>query len=239
MTTIVVRRSPLRNIAGWGLWRATVYLASYLPTGLVLFGGGAVMLVVCLPAGITWLGLPLLIGAAAFARGAAHIERHRALLVGERIEPAPRAQAGHGLIGTVRSVWSDRGTWKAAGYVLLLFPLLFVLDFGALLLWVISLAGVTLPLWYWSLSMRVPNGTRINGMWLGYPVDNLPVALLTALGFAVLAVALAYVVIGAAVLHRAVVAALLGPRLDPLAEVRRELAEPGPLNAYRLPTTCR
>lgn len=234
MKPVVARRAPLRNIAGRGPWLATAYLLSYLPVGLALFGLGLVVAVACLVPAITWLGLPLVVGAAALARGASHVERRRALLVGERIEPAPHSPVGPGLSAKVRSALRDPGTWRAFAYVLPMFPLLFLMDMGVLVLWAFILAGVALPVWYWSVPLRLPDGTRAHGLWLGYPVDNLPVALLTALGFAVLALAMAYLVIGAALLHRAVARGLLGPRLDPLREAKRMLAEPGPLTPHGL-----
>jgi hypothetical protein len=161
-----------------------------------------------------------------------HVQRLR--IIGEQIEPAPRRPAVHGMLAMIRSAWLDPGTWRACAYVLPLFPLLFVLDLSALVLWVFMLAGATLPIWYWSVPLRLPDGTRSHGVWLGYPVDTLPVALFTAVGFAVLTLATAYLVIGAALLHRAVARSLLGPRLDPLGDAKRFLAEPGPLTVYRL-----
>jgi Putative sensor len=230
MTAVAVRRAPLRNFAGPGPWLATAYLFSYLPTGLVFFCCGLAVAAVCVALAVTWLALPLLVGAAGLLRGAAHVERRRAALVGEKIEPAVRRLGGPGLLAMIRAAWRDAATWRACAYMVPMFPLLFVMDVGVLMLWLVTLAGVTVPAWYSSVSMRLPDGTETFGLWLGYPVDTLPVALLTAAGFAVLALAAAYLVIGAALLHRAVAKALLGPPVDPLDEAKRMLAEPGPLD---------
>jgi hypothetical protein len=229
MTPVTVRRNALRNVAGPGPWRATVYLLSYLPVGTALFGGVLVVFVVSFLLNITWLGLPLLVGAAAIVRGAALVERRRATLVGRAVEAPPRPVAGPGVFAKVRAGWRDRGTWRACAYLLLMFPVLLILDVVALALWVVALAGITLPVWFWSVPLELPDGSRTHGVWLGYAVDSLPVALLSAAGFVVVALALAYVVMGAALLHAGVARSLLGPSVDPLAEAKRMLAEPGPL----------
>jgi hypothetical protein len=135
------------------------------------------------------------------------------------------------MFAKVRAAWGAAGTWRACAYLLLLFPALLMLDVVALALWVAALAGVTLPAWFWSVPQALPGGGRTHGVWLGYPVDSLPVALLTAAGCAVVALAAAYVVVGAAVLHAGVARSLLGPAVDPLADAKRVLAEPGPLTA--------
>jgi hypothetical protein len=58
MTSVVVRRAPLRNFAGPGPWLATVYLFSYLPTGVVFFACGLAVTAVCVALVVTWLALP-------------------------------------------------------------------------------------------------------------------------------------------------------------------------------------
>jgi Putative sensor len=228
-TAVAVRENPLRTVAGSAPWRSAAYLLSYLVVGPALFGGVLVVLVVTLVLNISWLGLPLLVGAAAIVRGAAHLERRRATVVGVAIEPTARPVSGPGLLKRARAAWRGPHTWRLVGYLVLLFPLLYLLDLTVAVAWVAALAGITLPVWFWSVSVDLPGGSRAHGVWLGYPVDSLPVALLTAVGFVVLAAALVYPVIGAARLHAAVARSLLGPRVDPLAEAKRMLAEPGPL----------
>jgi hypothetical protein len=225
MSTLTFRRNPLRNVAGAAPWTATVYLLSYLPVGLLLFCGVLTVVLICGALNITWLGVPLLVGAAAVVRGAAELERRRAALIGAPIEPAAAPTAVSGVFARVRTAWRDMTTWRACAYLLLLFPLLFLLDALALGVWLTTLAGVTLPLWFWS----VPTGRAGHGARFGFLVDNVGTALLAAVGFAVLAVGAAYVLVGAATLHATVARILLGPRIDPLAEARRVLAEPGPL----------
>lgn len=198
-------------------WLATLYLASYLPFGTLVFGFVLAVLVVCYAMNITWLGLPMLIGASTIVRGCAHLERHRARLVTTRIEPDYRPATSSGVFAQVRTRWRDLATWRDCAYLVLLFPPLLALDLITLTTWLSLLAGVTLPLWFWS----------VPGIW----VPNLLVALLVALGSAVLVPFAARVVVAVAALHATVARSLLGPRVDPLADVKRMLAEPGPLAA--------
>jgi hypothetical protein len=229
MTRVTLRRNPLRNVASPGPWLSTVYLLSYLPVGPLLFGGVLGVFVVSFLLNITWLGLPLLIGAAAIVRGAALVERRRAVLVGRVVEPRAQPVVARGVFAKVRAAWRDPGTWRFCAYFVLFFPPLLILDVVAVVLWVTALAGVTLPIWFWSVPLELPGGGRTHGVWLGFAVDSLPTALLSAVGFVVVALAFAYVVVGAALLHARVARSLLGPAVDPLAEAKRMLAESGPL----------
>jgi hypothetical protein len=119
----------------------------------------------------------------------------------------------------VRTRWRDPATWRDCAYLVVLFPALLLLDTLTLVVWLTLLGGVVLPVWYWS----------VPGSLLGHFVRNLPTALLVAVGCAVLAFYTSRLVIGVALLHAAVARALLGPRIDPLADAKRMLAEPGPL----------
>jgi hypothetical protein len=129
-----------------------------------------------------------------------------------------------------------------------LFVPLLVLDVVALVIWLAFLAGVTLPLWYWSIPQRWQDGQSHHGVMIGYLpngphtvivinghdgfgvwIDDLPTALAAAGVFFVLSLLGAYLVVGAARLHAAVVRSVLGPPVDPLAAAKRMLAEPGPL----------
>lgn len=229
MTRVTLRRNPLRNVASGGPWRSMLYLFSYLPVGTVLFGGVLGVFVVSFVLNITWLGLPLLVGAAAIVRGAALVERRRAVLVGPPVPARPRYPTGPGVFAKVRAAWRDMGTWRACAYLMLFFPALLIMDAVVLGLWVTTLAGVTLPAWFWSVPLKLPDGGRTHGVWVGFAVDSLPRALLFAVGCAVVALGVAYLVVGAALLHARVARSMLGPVVDPLAEAKRMLVEPGPL----------
>jgi hypothetical protein len=229
MSPVTLRRNPLRNVASAGPWRATVYLFSYAPVGTVLFGGVLGVVVVSFVLNITWLGLPLLVGAAAIVRGAAQVERRRAVLIGRAVPARPRYPTGPGMFAKVRGSWRDLGTWRACAYLLLLFPALLIMDVVALVLWVTTLAGVTLPAWFWSVPLKLPGGGRTHGVWVGFAVNSLPLALLFAVGCAVVGLGVAYAVVGAALVHARVARSMLGPDVDPLAEAKRMLVSPGPL----------
>lgn len=235
------RRDPLGSHRGFPLtlfsatpWRATGYLASYLLTGTGLFIAALGVVLVSGVVSISWLGVPLLIGAAGIVRGCAQLERMRTVIVGERIPASYRPVLEPGILAQARTRWTDWATIRDCTYLILLFPFLLLLDVVALALWLACLAGVALPFWYWSL----PNG---QGVLIGYfpdgrdgvgiRVDDLLTAVLTAAGFLVIALFLAYVVVAAAKLHRAVARSMLRPYVDPLADARRMLAEPGPLRS--------
>ena len=69
-----------------------------------------------------------------------------------RLPPVPR----RGILAQVRTRWRDPATWRDFAYLVGLWPLLFVLDTAVLSVWLMLLAGVTLPAWYWA-----PRGPRL------------------------------------------------------------------------------
>lgn len=235
-------RNPLRMFGSAGPWLATGYLASYLPVGTGLFVAAFVVLVTSSVLTITWLGLPLLVGAAVFIRGCALVERGRSRLVGPPIPDDYRTIDGTGLIRQLRARWADPATGRDCVYLILLFLPLLLLDSAMLIIWLTVLAGITVPIWYWSVPQTWPDGTVGHGLQLGYLphgpngpggfglwIDNLPTALLAAVGFLILALPVSYLVVLTARVHRATARSLLGPYVDPLAAAKRMLAEPGPL----------
>jgi Putative sensor len=178
-----------------------------------------VVLVVSAVLDITWLGLPLLIGAAAVLRGCAAVERGRARIVSVVIPAAYRPVPGTGVFTHLRARWHDPATWRDCAYLLGLFPALLVLDVVGLAIWLGCLAGITVPIWYWSLT----------DPWGIGPV-SLPTALLTAVVAIVASLFTCYLVVAVARVHRALARLVLGPYVDPLADAKRILAGPGPLS---------
>ncbi|WP_250284208.1 MULTISPECIES: sensor domain-containing protein [unclassified Frankia] len=226
-------RHPIRLPLSSAPWIAAGYLGGYLLVGTVLFAVCLSLLSVAAATGIFWLGVPVLVGAAGIIRGCAQIERLRAGLAGWRIPNAYRPVLKPGILAQARTRWTDPATIRDCVYLILLYPLLFALDLTALLLWIAGVAGALLPLWYWSIPGE--HGVQLgyfpdDGPGTGIKVDDLSTALLAAIGFAVLCVLLAYLVVAAARLHRAVATMLLRPPVDPLADARRMLTEPGPLS---------
>ncbi|WP_329182047.1 sensor domain-containing protein (plasmid) [Streptomyces decoyicus] len=202
-------------------WTSSVYLASYLLAGPVLFAFTTVVVVVCFALSITVFGVPLLIGAAAVVRVCAHIERARTGLVAQPVQADHRPIAEPGILNGVRARWTDPAVLRDLAYLTGLFVPLLVLDAIALLLWLTNLAVVVAPAWYWA----VPDGGGLGAL----GVDDLPTALVATVVACLLVPLTCYAVVGAARLHSAVAHAVLGRPSDPLAEARRVLANPGPL----------
>lgn len=236
------RTSPLRLFLTPAPWAATAYLVSYLVTGPVMFAFLVVVLVVAGVANITWLGLPLLVGAAELVRGCSVVERWRALLVGSAFRGEYRPVVANGILTHVRTRWTDPAILHGCAYFILIFPLMLIWDAAALLVWLTMLALVTLPLWFWAIPQTWPNGETGRGLMIGsFPdgpdgggvglwIGDIGTALLVAAGGLVLAVLVgAHLVTAAARLHVGLARRMLGPPLDPLADAKRVLAGPGPL----------
>jgi hypothetical protein len=134
-----------------------------------------------------------------------------------------------------------------AGLPVLVAPLA-ALDLAVLTVWLVFLAGVTLPVWYWAPRLTFGigvNSRSAHGVQLGYfpngphghpgyglYVDTLPKALLAAAVFLVAFLLFNYVLVATARAHAAVVRALLGSPEDPLREAREVLRSPGPLRTF-------
>jgi hypothetical protein len=219
---LAFRGNPLRQFFSAGPWWATIYLASYVPVGTVCFVVCLAVLLVSSLLNVTWLGLPLLIGAAAVLRGCATVERLRTRVTGMTVASRYRPVTGAGLFAHLSTRWHDPGTWRDVAYLVGMFPVLFVLDIASLVIWAVCLAGITMPAWYWTSRDGVPVG----GL---FRIDSLPAALVTMAVSIVPVVLASYFVVGAARAHRALARMVLGPYVDPLAEAKRVLAGPGPL----------
>ena len=123
-------------------------------------------------------------------------------------------------------------------------PLL-VLDFAVIVIWLVLLAGITLPAWYQyphqTFAIGVSASTA-HGVQLGYfpygphghpawgiYVDTLQKALLVAAACLILFLLFNYVLVAAARLHAAIARSLLRAGDDPLREAKEVLNHPGPL----------
>ena len=120
--------------------------------------------------------------------------------------------------------------------------MLLVLDTTVLNLWLVFLAGVTVPAWYWALPETFSNGQSAHGLQFGYfpngphgPgswgffVDSQPKAWLAAACFLVAFLLFTYVLVLTARAHARIASALLGAPADPLATAKEVLTHPGPL----------
>lgn len=238
-----IPRNPLRLMVSRQPWAALAYLASYLVVGTVLFVASLTAIAVAGLASVTVVGLPLLVAAAVLLRGCADVERGRLLLLLPSGVPPPyRAIASTGLIAQLKDRWSDPATRRDLAYLIGLYLPLVIADAVVAELWLGFLAGVTSPLWFWSVPQSFPDGSQGHGLNLGYfphgphgPggygwfIGDLGSAVAFALVCLGLAILTAPLLVRAALAHARMARALLRPSTDPLAPARRILAEPGPL----------
>jgi Putative sensor len=251
MSRLSLRRNPVSLLLSPAPWAAAWYLFSYLLAGSVLF---AVVLTATTTAAVlcvTLLGLPLLVAAAAVVRGCAAVERGRLRVVcREQVRGGYRPVTQPGLIGELRSRWTDPALWRDLAYLLAMYPLLLALDATAVAIWLLVLAGITLPAWYrlphQAIAIGVNGGSAgsAHGVELGYfpagpngrlawgmHVDTLPKALLVAGACLVLFLLFNYALVAAARLHASIARGLLRAPEDPLQEAKEVLGRPGPLTA--------
>lgn len=242
-TRLLLYRNPLHQLVAGSTWRAAWFLLAYLVWGWLLwaavFATALTAVVLC----ITLAGIPLLVAAAGVIRGCANAERWRLRgVVAEPVGGGYRAVSRPGILGQVRTRWTDPATWRDFGYLFALFPFVWVLDCAVIVVWLVLLAGITTPAWYWAVPQTFNNGQQMSGLQFGYfpngpngPgghgvfVDTLPKALIAAGVFLVLFLLFNYVLVGAARLHTRTACALLRTPADPMAEAKEVLARPGPL----------
>jgi hypothetical protein len=235
--------NPLRLAVSRGLWAGVGYLLGYQVVGWALFAIAVTVSATAVMLSVTLAGLPLLIAAAGTLRGCANFERWRLRMV----FPGPvrggyRRVTRPGIMAQVGTRWKDPATWRDIAYLIGLFVPLVVIGFAVLLVWLLLLAGITVPAWYWAPVQSYPGGGTHHGLPLGYfpngpsqPgtvgifVDTLPKALLAALACLVLLLLFNYVLMAVTRMHAAVARALLRRPADPLAPAREMLARPGPL----------
>ena len=242
MTARKVSRNPVGLLFSPVLWASAWYLLAYLVIGWVLF---AVVVTLVVGGGLlslTLAGLPVLLAAAAVIRGCASFERGRLRVMGcEPVQGGYREVTGPGFLARIRTRWTDPALWRDVAYLFGLMAPLLVLDFAVIVVWLVLLAGITLPAWYWAPWQSV-HGVRYHGYALGYfpdgphghpswgiYVDTLQKALLVAAVCLILFLLFNYVLVAAARLHAAIARSLLRAGDDPLREAKEVLNRPGPL----------
>ena len=247
-------RDPFRLALSPGLWAGAGYLLACLVVGWVLFGVVFTTLTASAVLAVTLAGLPLLMAAAALVRGCANVERGMLRMVfREPVRGRYRRVTRPGIMGQVATRWRDPATWRDIAYLIGLWVPLTILDSVVFSAWLIFLAGVSLPLWYWApVNSCVGScaGAHPHGVQLGYfpngtngpgasglYVTTLPKALLAAAGFLVLFLLFNYVLVATARVHARAARALLRPPSDPLAEARGVMSRPGPLPPLITPDT--
>jgi hypothetical protein len=246
-----LRRDPVSLLFTGTLWSSAGYVFAYLIIAWVLFG---VALTIAVGGGLlslTLIGLPVMIAAAAVIRGCANFERGRLGGMGIQVPAGYREFTGSGLLARLRHEWSDPALWRDIAYLFGLMAPLLVLDFAVTVVWLVLLAGITLPAWYsyprqtFTIGVSGNAGGSAHGVQLGYfphgphgpgawglYVDTLPKALATAGVCLVLFLLFNYVLVATARLHAAIARALLRPPEDPLKDAKEVLGRSGPL-AFR------
>ncbi|MGH3278739.1 MAG: sensor domain-containing protein [Trebonia sp.] len=231
MDRFSLRRDPVRLVLSKAPWSSAWYLICYLFVGSALCA-------------IALAGLPVLIAAADTIRWCANVERARLAVVANRpIIGRYREPAGGGVFKNLRTRWTDSATWRDIAYLIGMWVPLATLDTVALTLWLVFLAGITTPVWYWAPWQTIhgvryhgyrlgyfPNGPHGHGGW-GLYIDSLPRALLVAVVCLVAFLIFNYVLVATARAHALVARGLLNERTDPLKEAKEILRSPGPLSA--------
>ncbi|MFL5827454.1 MAG: sensor histidine kinase [Thermoleophilaceae bacterium] len=134
-------------------WRATGYLLLSFPIGTAAF----VILVTGLSLAfgllITLIGIPILLGTLAVARGLAMVERRRAAVLEGAPIPDPYRPIPEGRIfGRLWAWLKQASTWKDVAWLFLLFPIgIFDLTL-VVTVWGVALGMLTLPAWYWAVN---------------------------------------------------------------------------------------
>jgi Putative sensor len=242
MISLSLHRNPVQLVLSPGLWAGAWYLLAYQVVGLTLF---AVALTAALTGVLlifTVAGLPLLIVAADAIRWCADVERARLRPFCGEVRASYRRADG-GLLARFAARWRDPAAWRDVAYLAGAFIPLAVLGLITSTIWLVLLAGITLPVWYWAPWQSV-HGVRYHGYALGYfpngphgspaygwYIDTLPKALLAAAVFLVAFLAFSYVLVATARAHVRVARSLLGSAHDPLREAKEVLSHPGPLAA--------
>jgi hypothetical protein len=240
MNAFTLRRNPLGLVLSKAPWSAASYLTVSLFTGTFLFCVAVTAALTGAAFAVTLAGLPVLVAMAVAIRWCADVERAR-LRPPYRVAGGYREATGHGVLANVRTRWRDPATWRDIAYLIGMWAPLFVLDLAVLAIWIVLLAGITLPAWYWAPWQSI-HGVRYHGYQLGvFPngphghpayglyIDTLPKALLTAVACLILFLLFNYVLVATARLNGATARALLSAPEDPLSEAKEVLRRPGPL----------
>jgi hypothetical protein len=251
-TRLPVSGNPLRLAVSGSPWRGAWYLAAYVfGVGWLLFSAAFLAVTSAAVFAVTLAGIPLLAAAAVALHGCADVERFRLRQVlTEPVHGYYQPVTEKGLIAQATTRWRDRATWRDVAYLIGLWAPLFILDTVVLTVWLILLAGIALPAWYWAPESTYGHGVTVHGVQLGYfpngphgagghgiYVQSLPSALAAAAVCLILFLIFNYVLVATARAHASVARSVLRAPGDPLAAARQVLTTPGPLGT--LETTRR
>ncbi|GAA1190695.1 sensor domain-containing protein [Prauserella alba] len=200
-----MERTQLPRLGG-----ALPFLLLSLPLGIVGFVFVVTTASVGVPTALVWVGIPVLMLLLAGTRGLADLERTRVRGMLATAVPRPYRPLPH---GPVRQRWlaraRDAQTWRDAVYLILLLPVGIIEFTLVVVFWSVSLAMITLPVYYRFLPDGLYAFPAHDLRWI--TVDSVP----TALPWMALGVLLACVSVlvtrrlGAA--HALLARTLLGP----------------------------
>ncbi|MGW6401928.1 sensor histidine kinase [Streptomyces sp. NPDC055134] len=191
------------------------YLLLSLPISIITFVYAVTM--VSLGAGllITFLGIPVLAGALAGARGFAAMERARArALLGIDVgTPAPLRPRAHGPMAWTGALLKSGESWRNLLYTVVHFPWAVFAFNVALVFWTVGWSLLTYPLWQWVFPMYAGQGgiqlygDGAHNVYLDNPFE---ITVTAAVGL-LITLATPWIIRALASVDRALVSGLLGP----------------------------
>ncbi|MFE5024776.1 sensor histidine kinase [Streptomyces sp. NPDC056656] len=204
-------RAPLEGRT----FREFGYLLLSLPLSIITFVYAVTM--VSLGAGllITFLGIPVLAGALAGARGFAAMERARArALLGVDVgTPTPLRPRAHGPMAWTGALLKSGESWRNLLYTVVHFPWAVFAFNVALVFWTVGWSLLTYPLWQWVLPMYAGQGgiqlygDGAHNVYLDNPFE---ITVTAAVGL-LITLATPWIIRALASVDRALVSGLLGP----------------------------
>ncbi len=226
MTAVAVPESPLARVMRAGPFtRRTGHELVYLAVATVTCAVASAVAYVTVVTGpfvaVTVIGIPVLallvVVELRLARRLAAAQRGLVRrLLGERVIAPPRLRTRPGLWGWLRSSLADADGWRAVAYLVITFPpkvaALWVTAVG----WFLGVRSALYPLWWAAFSPRrvdAAGRTHQAGVALGqWFADSLPKALLVAVFGVGVLWAVPWIARVVAIVDRAAVRWLLGPR---------------------------
>ncbi|MFE6758728.1 sensor domain-containing protein, partial [Streptomyces sp. NPDC057684] len=196
-------------------FRELGYLLLSLPLSVITFVYAVTM--VSLGAGllITFLGIPVLAGALAGARGFAAMERTRArALLGIDVgTPGPLRPRAHGPMAWMGALLKSGESWRNLLYTVVHFPWAVFAFNVALVFWTVGWSLLTYPLWQWVFPMYAGQGgiqlygDGAHNIYLDNPFE---ITVTAAVGL-LITLATPWIIRALASVDRALVSGLLGP----------------------------
>ncbi|MCX5438973.1 MULTISPECIES: sensor histidine kinase [unclassified Streptomyces] len=196
-------------------FRELGYLLLSLPLSVITFVYAVTM--VSLGAGllITFLGIPVLAGALAGARGFASMERARArALLGIDVgTPGPLRPRANGPMAWMGALLKSGESWRNLLYTVVHFPWAVFAFNVALVFWTVGWSLLTYPLWQWVFPMYAGQGgiqlygDGAHNIYLDNPFE---ITVTAAVGL-LITLATPWIIRALASVDRALVSGLLGP----------------------------